>query len=278
MAKLGTEFEKFTKSLYEKLLNQHSLKNLRVEHDILLRGTTGQEHQIDVYWEFELAGITHKVAVECKDYKSAVSVGKIRDFSAVLDYIGGIKGIFLTKQGYQSGALTFAKGKGISLKIVKDQDISIDDFVGAGLVTQVILNAHTLLIDNVDLSFEFDNNYILQQTQNDNVEIKIDCTNDQIFVLDKNKEKIFSIYELTEKLSREPTDTKGLVYEEDLTNDIHLLDFPNNKLDLKINKIRIVYDTVSMSETHTIIAKATAKAIIRDILDGTCEVVGVKKL
>lgn len=278
MAKQGTEFEKFSKELYEELLGQHDLKNLKVQHDISLKGATGQLHQIDVYWEFLLGGITHKVAVECKDYTSPVSVGRIRDFAAALDDIGGIKGIFLTKVGYQSGAKVFAEGKGIALKTVKSDAITIDDFKGSGLVTEVHANIIALMIENVVPSFEFDSPYIMAQIKEDKLDINIACTDDQVLVLDKEKRPLFSLYNFTESAPREPTDTQGLVFEKDLSKDLHFLDFPNNPFPLKINSIKITYDTISSSEKHIITGKATAKAIISDILDGTCEVIGAKRL
>ena len=278
MSKQGTEFEKFSKELYEELLGQHDLKNLKIQHDISLRGTTGQLHQIDVYWEFMLGGITHKVAVECKDYTSAVTIGRIRDFAAALDDIGGIKGIFLTKVGYQSGAKLFAKGKGIALKTVKSDAITIEDFKGSGLVTEVHANFIALMVDNVVPSFEFDVPYIMMQIKEDKFNIAMDCTDDQVLILDKEKQPLFSLYQFTESAPREPTNTQGLVFEKDLSKDLHFLDFPNNPFPLKINSIKITYDTISSSEQHIITAKATAKAIIRDILDDTCEVIGVKRL
>ena len=278
MAKAGTEFELFSKELYEELLGQHDLKNLKVQHDVSLKGATGQLHQIDVYWEFLLGGITHKVAVECKDYTSTVTVGRIRDFAAALDDIGGIKGIFLTKVGYQSGAKLFAEGKGIALKTVKSGAITIDDFKGSGLVTEVHANITALMIENVAPSFEFDLPYILAQVEEDKIQVNMDCTNDLVLILNKEKQPLFSLYEFTESAPREPTDTQGLVFEKDLSEDLHFLDYPDCPFPLKINSIKITYDTISSNEKHIITAKATAKAIIRDIMDGTCEVIGVKRL
>lgn len=278
MAKQGTEFEQFSKELYEEILGQHDLKNLKVQHDVSLKGATGQSHQIDVYWEFLLGGITHKVAVECKDYTSPVSVGRIRDFAAALDDIGGIKGIFLTKVGYQAGAKVFAQGKGIALKTVKSEDITVEDFKGSGLVTQVHANITALMIDNVVRSIAFDNEYILDQAKGEKLYIELACTDDQVMILDKDKQPLFSFYEFTESAPREPTNTQGLVFEKDLTESPHYLDYPNSPFPLKIQRIKITYDTYSHSEKITVTAKATAKAIIRDILDGTCEVVGAKRL
>jgi len=43
---------------------QMLLKTIVVRHDVRLKGRSGQEYQIDVYWEYKIAGVTHKVAIE----------------------------------------------------------------------------------------------------------------------------------------------------------------------------------------------------------------------
>ena len=85
--------------------------------DVVLPGARG-DHQIDLYWEFSTAGILHRVAVECKDYNRNVSKERIAAFRAVLDDIGGIRGIYATKIGYQSGAKEFAKQHKIKAYLV----------------------------------------------------------------------------------------------------------------------------------------------------------------
>ena len=77
---LNIEYEKFTQEVYQELVNTDVVKTTEVKHNIKLTGKSGQEHQIDVYWEYEIAGVGHKVAIECKNYNSAVPIGKVRDF------------------------------------------------------------------------------------------------------------------------------------------------------------------------------------------------------
>lgn len=278
MAKQGTEFEKFTKELYEELLNQQQLKNLKVEHNVSIEGLTGQKHQIDVYWEFEVAGTIHKVAVECKDYNSAVSVGRIRDFHSAISDIGGIRGIFVTTVGYQEGAIKFARGTRIELKTIKSSDITTADFKGSGLVTEVHTNFTALMIDNVKNQFDFDIPYIFQRFKGEKLNINMECNNDEVFILDEDKKRLYSLHQLTDKIPREPENTQGLVYKHDLSDGLYFLDYPGNELELKINSITFTYDTFSFTESQVITAKATAKAIIRDILNDTCQVVGVQRL
>lgn len=53
MANKNTEYEFFVKGMSEKILKADGIKNVEVQHDVLVRGISGQEHQIDVYWEFK---------------------------------------------------------------------------------------------------------------------------------------------------------------------------------------------------------------------------------
>ena len=112
----NTEYEKFAQEIYQGLLNEESIKAIQVQHNVKLRGKSGQLHQVDVYWEYELAGVNHKVAIECKNYNKPVSVGKVRDFYGVLSDLNNVNGIMVTKVGYQKGAKEFATHYGINLK------------------------------------------------------------------------------------------------------------------------------------------------------------------
>jgi hypothetical protein len=61
------EYEKFTQEIYQSLINADVLKPTSVQHNIKLKGRSGQEYQIDVYREYEFAGTKYKVAIECKN-------------------------------------------------------------------------------------------------------------------------------------------------------------------------------------------------------------------
>lgn len=80
-----------------------------------LRGRSGVFHQIDVYYEFERAGIRHKVAIECKATKRAIELGDVRNFSSTLQDIGNVNGIMVSRNGFQEGASDFAGHNGIEL-------------------------------------------------------------------------------------------------------------------------------------------------------------------
>ncbi len=112
----NVEYEKLVQEIYQGLLHADGLKSIKVQHNIKLRGRSGQEHQIDVYWEYEIADVEHKVAIECKNYKNKVSIGKIRDFYGVLCDLNNVAGIVVTQTGYQDGAKRYAKEWGVGIK------------------------------------------------------------------------------------------------------------------------------------------------------------------
>lgn len=57
----NTEYERFTQEIYQQLVDSDVVKATTVQHNVKLIGRSGQKHQIDVYWEYEIAGNMHKV-------------------------------------------------------------------------------------------------------------------------------------------------------------------------------------------------------------------------
>ncbi len=112
----NTEFEQFAQRIYQKLVNNDVLKPILVQHNVKLKGKSGCEHQIDVYWEYEIAGNKHCVAIECKNYNSTIPIGRVRDFYGVILDLNNVQGIMVTGEGYQEGAIEYAQYYGISLK------------------------------------------------------------------------------------------------------------------------------------------------------------------
>jgi len=117
---LNKGYELFTREVYKQLSNYHHLgiKNLR--HDLKLTGRSGCKHQIDVYWEYEKDGVSHSVAIECKNYKRRVTKGIVCAFNGVLIDLDGVEGIMISKQGFQKGAKEYANHYGISLKELRE--------------------------------------------------------------------------------------------------------------------------------------------------------------
>lgn len=118
----NTEYELFTQEVYQQLLNYHHASINNVQHNIKLKGHSGCEHQIDVYWEYEKNGVNHHVAIECKNYNKRVEKEKVCAFQGVLADLDNVEGIMVTKRGFQKGAKTYAKQYGILLKELRKPD------------------------------------------------------------------------------------------------------------------------------------------------------------
>ncbi|MBS1949865.1 MAG: hypothetical protein OJF59_002503 [Cytophagales bacterium] len=121
----AVEYEKFVQDVYQSIVDAQGYANITVQHNVKLKGRSNQEHQIDIYWEFELAGVKNRVAIECKNYSTEVPIGKVRDFYGVLTDIGNINGVMVSTVGFQSGAKEFASHYGIDLievRVPKSED------------------------------------------------------------------------------------------------------------------------------------------------------------
>lgn len=114
----SVEYEQLTQAIYQAILDNEG-NNIEVQHNIELQGRSGVKHQIDVFWRFKQGGIEHMVLIECKNYASCLTLEKARSFFGVIHDIGNVRGIMVTKNGYQRGAVDFAKFYGISLKLLR---------------------------------------------------------------------------------------------------------------------------------------------------------------
>jgi Restriction endonuclease. len=158
----NTEYEKFTQEIYQQLLNEDfgNIKTVNVLHNVKLKGRSGQEHQIDVYWEYEMVGIMYKTAIECKNYKHPISVGKIRDFYGVLSDLNNVIGIMVTKEGYQKGSKEYARHYGINLKELRQPKCGESIIAKIELSTHISVRHCLFLVDDVwakDNGYDFSN-------------------------------------------------------------------------------------------------------------------------
>ena len=103
--KLG--FEHSVHFVYTLLLQlsgerQHVLKRSKVI------GRSGASHEIDVFYEFERAGVPHRVAIECKDTGRPVTKGQVQEFYAKVIDLQNVVPIVVSRHGFQEGAKQYA--------------------------------------------------------------------------------------------------------------------------------------------------------------------------
>ncbi len=146
MKNTGELYENFVKNLHEALLHLETLgiqKNIKIEARKKITDNCGIEREFDLYWEYELGGITYKTVIECKDYNSAVSVEKIDALIGKIKDLPDLKPVFATKIGYQSGAQKKAEQNKIDLLVVrKPLDSDWVDEQGNPLINKVEVTFH----------------------------------------------------------------------------------------------------------------------------------------
>lgn len=268
---LNTEFELFTQRIYQKLVNNDVLKPTKVQHNVKLKGKSGCEHQIDVYWEYEIAGNKHRVAIECKNYDSRISVGKVRDFQGVLSDLNNVNGIMVSKQGFQKGAKQYAAEHGISLKELRRPEWN--ETIGS-ITTVFHLNSRiTLFLFDEDWVKEHDFDidrlrqfYTVFNSSNADywkiaTHFPIDIRDD--IIRNSKGEKISSIEELELRLPENQESSAEIVFpfDDGWVESRHWGS-------VKIREVMFKYESKVQETTWNLAADDFAEAILKDALDG----------
>lgn len=115
----GKELEEYVQRVYTFLLNMRD-EGVAVERDIHLTGKSGAKHQVDVFYEFKRAGVSHRVIIECKDHSRPIDKDRVQSFIIKIQEIGGVSGIMVSQSGYQKGAKEVAKQYDIILLTTND--------------------------------------------------------------------------------------------------------------------------------------------------------------
>ena len=111
----GKSYELLIGNIFKEIWDQNLAKTIEIKRNVILKGKVGN-HEVDIYWEFIIGGITYKTIIQAKDWSYPVKKGALMEFSKVLEDISGQpRGIFITKTGYQKGALNWANAHGILL-------------------------------------------------------------------------------------------------------------------------------------------------------------------
>jgi hypothetical protein len=109
------DYEQFTQALHQRIIDEEGYDSVKVLHNQIFIGQSKAKHQIDVCWTLEIGRIQQLFCVECKLWKQKVKKDHIASFISKLNDIGNARGIFVTTQGFQVGAIRLAKHHGITL-------------------------------------------------------------------------------------------------------------------------------------------------------------------
>lgn len=267
----NTEYEKFTQEIYQELINAHGINTVDVKHNVKIAGKSGQKHQIDVFWQYEINGVEHKVIIECKNYNSEISVGKVRDFFGVLTDLTdltNVSGIIVTKVGYQKGAKKYAYYYNINLKELRSPNEKDDCIVGRLELNWGISRTTRLFLLDNDWANEHDINWQSYRSRISIFSGRESEWEDDYFpmetikganIIDEEGKLIETLDKLEAKL---------------LQNNDHSQDFENAYIDtrywgrVKIKAIKFTTSKTNETKIFAIDARNIVKAILKDALDG----------
>jgi len=213
------EYEKLVQKIFQGITDQNIATNIEVEHNRTLTGLKGS-HQIDVYWKFNLNGVEYQTAIECKNYKSPIDIGKIRAFNDTLNDIQNINGVFVAKSGFQSGAIEYAKNSKIKLLELREQtdedwvsDEKDEDGNFIPLIKTIVLN-FTIVAPRIEkIEFDWDMKWIAENTGMKKGDTFSYSISGEAEILDKNDNIINNLNHYFHQITKEKdTDTASRTF------------------------------------------------------------------
>lgn len=121
---VGISYENFVENVYNALIEADKRKgqigNIVIERRKKIISKSGTSAEIDIYWEYDIAGIKNSVAIECKNYNKNVDIPAIRDFARKISNISGLKGLMVTMKGFSQNAIQEARSDNIDLIIIRE--------------------------------------------------------------------------------------------------------------------------------------------------------------
>lgn len=108
----GKALEEHVHTVYSMLLNMKD-DGVIVSKNASLFSSDGIAHEVDVYYEFEKANVTHRVAIECKNTQRPIEKGRVQEFESKIRDLKNVTGVIVSASGYQKKAKEFAKIKGL---------------------------------------------------------------------------------------------------------------------------------------------------------------------
>lgn len=268
----GISYENLTQRIFSEILNQNSVNTIKVEQNVKLKGIT-TNHQIDVYWEFDVGNINYKTIVQAKDWGKPVDQGELLKFKAVIeDLPSQPKGIFVTKTGYQKGALEYAISQGIALYELR-KPIDSD---WKGKTREIIIELSMFIPHTSNININVDTEWMKNEIKNNQIpktdlkDVKISGYTDQMYLYNSRKKKKGTVKQILDSLT--PSGFKEFKQ----TNKIHTFANPTfidtNIPSLPKAKIQSISATVAVYKT---IEKVEIKGddivsfILKNILKGT---------
>lgn len=120
----GAQYEEFIEIVYKAILEAEmrsgNIGHISIERGKKIISKSGTPAEIDIYWEYKVAGIKNSVAIECRNWNKNVDIPGVRDFARKISDISGLKGLMVTKKGFSPNAVAEASADKIDLLIIRE--------------------------------------------------------------------------------------------------------------------------------------------------------------
>ncbi len=141
MINSAIDLESYVQYVYSSLLNLKD-EGVVVSRNAIMMGKS-TKHEVDIFYQFERAGLIHKVAIECKFLSRPVEKAEVMEFHSKAIDIGNIQAVFVSKSGYQRGAIDYAQHYGIQLLKLDDLP-TLNILLGKRIESVALPNADSL--------------------------------------------------------------------------------------------------------------------------------------
>jgi hypothetical protein len=266
----GVEYEIVTQIIFDAILNRTDVKTIDVQRNIPLQGKDTL-HQIDIYWEFQVGGTTYHTVVQAKDLAKRVTKGQLLEFESVLrDLPNQPRGIFVTRTGYQKGALEVAKANGIVLYELRKPTARDTK----GRLHVILLNLFACVPHAGEISFTFDSEWMVQEGMRLGLkeipEMHLRLEPQDTVICDQSGTGFVTVKELTDSFY--PSGFEELP----ATRVVHKFEKPTFIMSgvaefpkLKVDQVEATISIGRIEETITLDADDLVGFVLKNILEGT---------
>jgi hypothetical protein len=113
-------YERLVAYLIDELLREDLVIKATVQHLARLKGSSGEEYEVDIAYRFRVANVDYLTVVECKHWHRRVGRNVVAALKTLVMDVGAHKGLIVSTVGFQRGAIGLALKNGIGLLKVTD--------------------------------------------------------------------------------------------------------------------------------------------------------------
>lgn len=129
------KYESITKYIYETLGKESGVKIEGYGSNCKVKGKSGVNHQIDVLTNHSDGIHNYRTAIECKYWKDKINKDIVMKVSEIIEDAGINKGVIVSKSGFTTDGISFAKHRNIGL--VELREIEEKDWKGRGRIFDI---------------------------------------------------------------------------------------------------------------------------------------------